>query len=693
MKKLILGVLLALGLLVALPGCGKKDAPGKDAAAQNSTVPSETTAPTVPATVPPDGDPGDVTCKGSYTGQVNASTVVAKAGDAELTNGLLQAYYWAEAAAYRDANPDAAPDFTRPLDTQACEIDSSVASWQQYFLKRALNAWHGSQALILLSRDTKLVTEEAYQPNLDNYAQYLTGMPATQFLYGYSDHYQINTMHQQYLDGLPTMLEALAKEKGYTDAAAMAKEAFGTSLQDLTAFAEQYNQGYMYITFLGYSVDPTGEEVAACFAGQEAAFREAGITRSSGKYVDIRHLLLVPSERTQDAQTARTATGTTEPTAPAEHVTVAPDGTVTCSEALWEACQQKADALLETWQKKTKATDAAFAELANKNSADPGSALNGGAYRRLRKGQLMEDLDTWCFDPTRQAGDTTVIRTDYGCHILYFAGSTDIWYAEAEDALRAKLEAEQIRAARETYPMEINYSAITLSQAEGNVSTADVLYPDVAHERFPEIPLYLQQDYPKTMYGGFPIRTNGCGITSMAMLASYMADDALTPPIMCERYGNYSHVNGTDGMIFNNEPQAMGFYLKEKTYEPTVAKAALEEGHIVISIQHKGYWTGGGHYIVLEKINEDGTIQVRDSNIYNYGKIASHAQDRHTWASITSAGSGYWIFEYKVTRIPACIRCGNPEGVTESLLAQDYYCEKCMPAMLRRETYLSACGE
>ena len=177
------------------------------------------------------------------------------------------------------------------------------------------------------------------------------------------------------------------------------------------------------------------------------------------------------------------------------------------------------------------------------------------------------------------------------------------------------------------------------------------------------------------------------------MLASYMADDELTPPEMCDRYGNYSHVNGTDGMLFNYEPAVLGFYLKEKTYDPTVAKAALEEGHLVISIQHKGYWTGGGHYIVLEKMNENGLIQVRDSNLYNYGKLEAHKADEHTWGSITGAGSGFWIYEYKVTSIPACTRCGDAESISTSPLAEDYYCEKCAPAILRKNTYLTASGE
>ena len=160
---------------------------------------------------------------------------------------------------------------------------------------------------------------------------------------------------------------------------------------------------------------------------------------------------------------------------------------------------------------------------------------------------------------------------------------------------------------------------------------------------------------------------------------------------LCEKYGYYSFRNGTDGMIFINEPPVLGYYLKEKTYDSEVAKQALAEGHIVVSIQHKGYWTGGGHYIVLEKLNEDGTVQVRDSNLYNYSeyKVPAHAQDRHEWKDIVAAGSGYWIFEYKVTRIPLCARCGEPEEVAPAILTGGYCCPKCGEALLRRQVYLS----
>ena len=651
MKKKLMIFLLAAALILC--GCQKKET--------IEEVPETTQVEeTVPVTVPADGDPNDVTCKGSYTG-TDAAAVAAVSGTAKLTNEELSVWYWAEVAQYQQENHDIYPDFSQPLDTQICEIDSSVNSWQQYFLKQALSSWHTAQALLQQSQEVKLPTEEAYQPNLDNHDKYMTGMPATKVLYGYNTDYTPNSMHQAYLDEIPQMLKALARDKGYADVKTMAAEAFGASEKTLEAFAGYSNLSYMYFTTLSHYIEPTAEDLEAFYTENASAYA------STETSVDFLQILLIPEEE----------------------AAVAADGKVTCSQESWEACAENAQKILDDWQKKTKATAATFADAANKSSKDAGTALDGGKYLGIRKGQMISVLDNWCFDPARQAGDTTILRSDYGVHILYFAGSRTIGQEAAEQDYYRQQQNGLIAQAKEAYPMEVTYSAISLAEAQGTVAFGEILYPDIAHEWFPEVPLYLQQDYPNTKYGGFPIRTNGCGITSFAMVASYLADNEWTPPEMCALYGRYSHANGTDGMIFNYESPVLGFYLREKTYEPRIAKEALEAGHLVVSIQHPGYWTRGGHYIVCESINEEGLIQVRDSNIYNYFRVPTHAQDGHTWGSITSAGSGYWIFDHKITRIPACSRCGNPEGVTASLLNQDYTCEKCVPALLRRSTYLN----
>lgn len=63
------------------------------------------------------------------------------------------------------------------------------------------------------------------------------------------------------------------------------------------------------------------------------------------------------------------------------------------------------------------------ADLANKNSADAGSALDGGLYQKLHKGQLTPVLDDWCFDDARQSGDVDILRSGLGYHIVFFKGA------------------------------------------------------------------------------------------------------------------------------------------------------------------------------------------------------------------------------------------------------------------------------
>lgn len=610
---------------------------GIEETAPTQTEPTET----VPVgTIPPDGDPGNVTCKGSYTGSVNSSTVVATSGEESLTLGVLQAYYWAEVAQYRASGAEEMPDFSRPLDSQVCMIDGTVYSWQQHFLKKALNTWHAAQALNQVSREDPIYRDPKYNPIKSNHEKYMDGMPVLPLLYGYSTEYRPNSMHQAYLDALPQYLEELAQARGYGDVATMAWEAFGCSMADLKNFAESYNRGYMYLTYLSYYLEPTQEQAEAEYTG----------ARTGEKLVDLRHILLAPGDEGEE----------------------------------------EAGKLDKDWQGFLKKREADFAELAAHNSLDSGTSNDGGAYYRIAKGQTPAQIDQWCFDEERKPGDHTVMSLEDGVHMLYFVGSREAWQADAMDALTVRMEQELIEKAKKRFPMKVNYSGICLGSGDAAVAGGEILYQDIAHERIPEVPLYLQQDYMSTQYGPFWVYTNGCGITAMSMLASYMADDELTVPIMCARFGNrYSLKGGTDGTLFSHEPQAMGFYMMKKTYDEKEAYQALKDGHVVVVLQLKGYWTSGGHYLVLEKLTEDGQVQVRDSNTFNYNnRVPTHQEDKHPWSKIIGAAEGYWIYDYKITRIPLCSRCGDP-AATQGGLVADYCCHKCRTALLRREAYLT----
>ena len=648
-------ILAALVLLVVVCGSVWTTATTEEAKMQTlQEIPQETQPQeTVPEyTSPADSGEADVTCLGSYTTDLSPDAVAARLEEKDLTNEQLRAWYYLTAAQYRLSGAQPQPDWSIPLDAQPCPADNSLNSWQQYFLRSALESWHSAQALALQAEQEGVPLEEAYKPHKMYHEQNLQDIPATRFLYGYYDHYVPNTMHQAYLDSIPEVLEDLARELGFDSAQSMAAEAAGTDLASLTEAATLYNYAYMYLTTLSYDLTPTAEAV------QEALGEQAG---NGETYVNFRQILLVPGD------------------------SVSGDGTVNASEEAWDAALEEAQKLQNSWNGK----EADFVDLAYRNSQDRSSALSGGAYIRVKRGQLLPVLEQWCFDPARNPGDTEILRSEYGLHFVYFSGSETIAQAQAREELTAGMHSDLITAAREKYPMEVFYEDISLVQAEALLSLDAVLYPDVAHERFPEVPLYLQQDYPNTMYGYYPVATHGCGITSMAMLASYQTDDELTVPEMCQRFGNYCLSSGTNHMIFQNEPAGMGFFLRQFTTNANEAKAALHEGYIVVSLQHKGYWTMGGHFIVMEAITEDDMVQVRDSNLYNFGRLEAHKQDLHTWSCITPQSAGYWIFEKKVTSTPACVRCGQPETTVASSIVQDYCCDKCRTALLRRENWLS----
>ena len=354
--------------------------------------------------------------------------------------------------------------------------------------------------------------------------------------------------------------------------------------------------------------------------------------------------------------------------------------------------EETASSLLEEFAAGRKVDEPRFAVLANANSLDEGTRLDGGLYDHIARGQMAPALDAWLFDEARVPGDTTVVKTDLGYHAVYFSGRESSAVTTARQVLWLEKDGELVRSLREAMPMTVNYSAITLEEPQGDVGYAQALYPDIAHEQIPDVPLYIQQDYTEAKYGAFPLVSYGCGITTLAMFASYMADEYLTPPALAARYGSYCYRSGTDAMLITDSAPELGYYVKSMSFDWHDARDGMEEGYMVICLQHKGYFTRGGHYLVLRQINEDGTVSIRDSNLYNYGKLRPHKTDSFTWDQISGSGVQYWVFQNKITRIPACSRCGE-EAAPQGLLLAEYTCPRCMTALTRRGDFLTLCPE
>ena len=104
------------------------------------------------------------------------------------------------------------------------------------------------------------------------------------------------------------------------------------------------------------------------------------------------------------------------------------EGNYQYNESTKKAAKEEAEKWLEEW-KKGDATSDSFAELAKKYSAD-GSASNGGLYEDIYPGQMVEAFNDWCFDSSRKTGDTGIVETEYGCHVMYFEKTQDVTYRD-----------------------------------------------------------------------------------------------------------------------------------------------------------------------------------------------------------------------------------------------------------------------
>ena len=92
------------------------------------------------------------------------------------------------------------------------------------------------------------------------------------------------------------------------------------------------------------------------------------------------------------------------------------------------AAKATAEEILAQW-KSGEATEEAFAALANEKS-DDGDGTTGGLYEDIYPGQMVDSFEDWCYDAARKTGDTGIVESTYGYHIMYFVGDSDVTYRD-----------------------------------------------------------------------------------------------------------------------------------------------------------------------------------------------------------------------------------------------------------------------
>ena len=168
-----------------------------------------------------------------------------------------------------------------------------------------------------------------------------------------------------------------------------------------------------------------------------------------------------------------------------------------------------------------------------------------------------------------------------------------------------------------------------------------------------DVPQYFQTTYTQPFATG-TIRSSGCGITSLAMVASYLTGEEITPDMLTNGYRGDNPASAMHAGIKN-----LG--LKLTTYEgwgiacqelnengKTNLDEALESGKPVIArMNSSSLFTDAGHFIVIAGKTEDGKYIVNDPNIENYYKqhMVDGFTNGFTEEQITRGLCGIYILE------------------------------------------------
>ena len=113
-------------------------------------------------------------------------------------------------------------------------------------------------------------------------------------------------------------------------------------------------------------------------------------------------------------------------------------GQTTYTDEELAAAKEKAEKILAMYEAGNQ-NEEGFKTLALEHNTDPGSKENGGLYEDVYPGQMVEAFNDWCFAEGRKAGDTGVVVTPYGAHVMYYVSHSTTLYRNMliENSLRS----------------------------------------------------------------------------------------------------------------------------------------------------------------------------------------------------------------------------------------------------------------
>lgn len=345
-------------------------------------------------------------------------TVVATCGEATMDNRLLQFFY---SDAYGNFYSQyynylsSVMDLSAPLDSQLEMLVSGTDTWQKYFLDAAVQKFTLSSAL------KKEAAENGFQPSLEQ---------------------------EQELASLKD-IHTPAMANGYENEDQLVQAFYGpwANGRSYLQYVELSAMASFYLEELENQIALDDAAIEAFYDANATDYVNYGVEKNDQPAtVDVRHILIQP-EASEDG---------------------------TFSEEAWAAAETEAQRILDEWTA-GEATEDSFAQLATTYTTDPGSAQTGGLYEDVVPGQMVTEFNDWCFDPARQTGDTGIVKTSYGYHIMFYsaAGEELYWMSIAKADLRSEKILQLQDEILAKYSTEVDYPSVVILDSMPATTPAD----------------------------------------------------------------------------------------------------------------------------------------------------------------------------------------------------------------------------
>ena len=219
-----------------------------------------------------------------------------------------------------------------------------------------------------------------------------------------------------------------------------------------------------------------------------------------------------------------------------------------------------------------------------------------------------------------------------------------VYYAPPESEEATEAVAEPVTEPPETTPPETEPPQTEPEPLQTEPEPPRTEPKDSGRIHYDAVPVFYETDYPDIHYGTGSFADYGSGVTSVAMVATYLTGYEYPPDQLAQWFASYTG-NQIQTLEYISDTLQLPWERAENFH---IARQALRDGKVVITLMGPdSVFTTGQHFIVLTGINEAGKITVNDPNRNNYDlwNLKKSFAEGFREGDILCGYSAAWIYD------------------------------------------------